>query len=584
MKPTFYRGWDAALMLAVKDPANSAPELGERWLDAEAMARVYDADKEPEKAQEAREERDAIALHALRILRASYGLAMSSGSRSKKAMNLLSGSTISEEALNNYWHPVAVRANRIDGLMLRGIDSDNDKPVNVADIMFASMAGRTVNDSANTAVYRPDFTVPICLVDGELVRNAYVPPRWALVDLPPAEAPTVLQDYLQTLIPEAEAREWFIRALGFKLKNPTFVLPGAVFYAEDEGYGRGTLGAFLSALVGSENYMQLKASIFDPDGDGKYDSWRGECVVAFVGEGHDATGDLRGAKARRALALMKEIFDPGAEEKALRGMYANGKKARAMAWTIVATNDADAFRFSDSDRRLMVARNEPTSEAQQRALRALIADPEGLAGAAAWLMSQAFTSAKEALARPPMTETKRDMALQAGDPLVNALRRAISSGLLPAAVISLPQAEKAIDLMLGETGTRPDKVTDKEIAKAFGKVCGGKSQQLIVRPRNRAPEPGTPPKSSRVLIRPAPATSDREAWVAAIGGDRTRSKQQTDDINRELDRNDKALFDFLHSEVVREAEASGKLTSLPARSVSSSEVRTPSAEPIDPLS
>lgn len=553
MIPNFYKGWTLEDYRAATGNKFSAPVLVERWNDAcdrESASRVANTAQETDAAMQ---DKLQIASDALDALLRTYACSATSSSRSLKAVNVFTGKVLNVDALEYAYGTIVAKPGELKALRgpsFRIGDLKDTEPASVVQIWHAMTlrAGRTV---APEEVYRPDMSIPLCQPEGSdmLVLNTYVPPAWMFLteeEKATGDAEFFVK-YLEALIPEKVARDWFIAMLGFNMLHPMYVTPMAILFAPDEGYGRDTMFDFLKVMYGKQNTRSLETQIFDPTtSKGMFQPWRGDTVLGLVSEATDGTRAMGRDKVDLVTAHTRQLANPGLHEGEVVGKHKDGKKSPLICSLICATNAPDAFSLSDSDRRFLVTRNGRVPKTIADTFLEAMERPEHVAAAAQYCMERAFASTAEAMAAPPETASKNAMRMETRDKVAHYLQLALDDkAYLPGEVLALTQIKAAVVMLWEESETAG--MSDKDmgrIARQVKRYCIGEPARVKYgKTPQRLREIGKSyPAQQMVYIAPRVSEKTRARWQTVLDLGLERTDLQQRQLIRELDLNDAALF------------------------------------------
>jgi hypothetical protein len=271
---------------------------------------------------------------------------------------------------------------------------------------------------------RPDQPRPTYEEAGKLWANVYSPP---LHDVAGGD-PAIGIEFIESLLPDAGERHWFLQWLGHKVRRPDIPGPAVIMVAKKQGTGRGTLGELLRRVFGAPYVKQLPYTMFTGKTyQSQYNDWGAEALVAVVNESSEAVdGSVYKAK-HSAYEHLKELVEP---RPSLRMFVCKGRpNFTALSFTsyIIATNHADALPIPATDRRFAVLTNgEPREEAFWRKLNAWMDDEANVAAFVAWLRSYDLTGYSPFVA-PAVTEGKLHMSEAAVSDLDRGIEEALKN-------------------------------------------------------------------------------------------------------------------------------------------------------------
>lgn len=249
---------------------------------------------------------------------------------------------------------------------------------------------------------RPDKPRPTYEEDGKLWINTYAPPQHSGTG-----SVSLWLEYMESLLPDATEREWFIDWLAHKYARPWVPGPGVVMVARRFGTGRGTLGAILKQLFGGPYVRQVPFSIVSGQSyQSQYTEWLAESLLVLVNESSETGGGSTYATKRDTYERLKELIEPRAEERYIVMKSAPSFMGFSYASFLIATNHVDALPIPADDRRLAVLTNgEPREEAFWDRLNAWKDEPGNIAALADWLLARGWRDYSPYVA-PPMFEAK----------------------------------------------------------------------------------------------------------------------------------------------------------------------------------
>lgn len=295
-----------------------------------------------------------------------------------------------------------------------------ERKINPADIWIGS--DRRV--SVAGLRMRPDKPRPTYEDAGKTWINVYNPP---LHDELGGDAGVGIE-FMESLLPDAEERHWFLQWLGHKVRRPDIPGPAVIMVAKKQGTGRGTLGELLRRVFGPQYVKQLPYTMFAGKSyQSQYNDWGAEALLAVVNESSEsADGSVYKAK-HAAYEHLKELVEP---RPSLRMFVCKGRpNFTALSFTsyIVATNHADALPIPATDRRFAVLTNgEPRDEAFWRKLNAWMEDEANIAAFAAWLRAYDLAGYSPFVA-PAVTEGKLHMSEAAVSDLDRGIEEALKN-------------------------------------------------------------------------------------------------------------------------------------------------------------
>lgn len=277
----------------------------------------------------------------------------------------------------------------------------------------------------------PDRAFPIYLDEaGNVVKNVYRRPRHR----GEGEVGT-FSAFIAHLIPDQAERDYFMRWLAFKYRNPHVPGVSVVFVAHDDdtgrpvyGTGRGTLFKLIARLFG-ERYVSHQS--FDvlsgTSSQAVYDDWLAESVIVTVNEAKTDINDGRFAARAATYERLKEIVDPSVRTLTLNRKGEKRFAAQVYASLIIATNHPDAIMIPEDDRRFAVLAN-GSALPPRHPIHAWMLDSGNLAALARHLETMDLGDFRSD--HPPETDSKRHMAAMSANELDRAFadaRKAFSA-------------------------------------------------------------------------------------------------------------------------------------------------------------
>jgi hypothetical protein len=224
---------------------------------------------------------------------------------------------------------------------------------------------------------RPQLPRPLFREGGHLYINTYAPPAHPTQG---GELAT-FERFLERLIPDAVERAWFWQWLAHKARAPWVPMVAIIMVAREYGTGRGTLGEILGKLLGESYVKPCDFAMFTgSSAAARFNTMFADALVVLVNEATEEDGH-RWHVRRSAYEALKSSVDPNGS--AQRRYEAKGQNAyfgpSAMS-TIVSTNNLDAVKLPENDRRFCVIANsdEPMTPEQRDELRRWMADPANI--------------------------------------------------------------------------------------------------------------------------------------------------------------------------------------------------------------
>ena len=158
-------------------------------------------------------------------------------------------------------------------------------------------------------------------------------------------------DYLDYLVPEKEAREFFLDWLAAKVQSMAFRGPAIIMIAPQQGTGRGILAKMITDMFGITNVTEqsfdkiVKESTFNP--------WMSNAIVV-VNETH-ALED--GANAYKAAERLKERIDTSPTPMTVNQKWVGEYREMNYTSYLMFSNNPDAMMLAHDDRRFYVIDN-----------------------------------------------------------------------------------------------------------------------------------------------------------------------------------------------------------------------------------
>lgn len=276
---------------------------------------------------------------------------------------------------------------------------------------------------------RPDLPLGIYSDESEQATvaakylNSYNPPQHDAV----GGDCTIFFRFLETLIPNAVERKWYLQSLAHKFQHPEVRGPAIVMVAHRTyGTGRGTLAKLIGRLFGRAYTTTVDAATFmGTTYQSQYTDWLVGTLFVFVNELGKQHGKGSYAEKAQAYEMIKERFDPAATEMRITAKYDRSLNSEIFATGCVFTNNWDAIPIPADDRRLAVITNgKQLDPAFKDALNAAIDSPADVAAFAAFLGSY-DVSAFRPYDDPPIFDGKAHMIEEARSDLDRALDEAL---------------------------------------------------------------------------------------------------------------------------------------------------------------
>jgi hypothetical protein len=363
-------------------------------------------------------------------------------------------------AYNPYFIPMAVFKNlHPEKTYIEGVDK-NAKPVTklVAEtqLFITSKARMTIRER----VYEP--TTPARIIqtpDGNLL-NTYVPPKWGDGDYDQDDVDRFAA-YIKYLVPDEEAREFFLDWLAAKCQDMAFRGPAILMIATRQGAGRTTLGNMITTMLGGTNVV--KKPFADLVKGGKFNSWMMTSMVIT-----DETLALQNKNDYFKVAeILKERIDttPTPMSVELKGLDSYTQ----MNYTsfLMFSNHADAIRLGENDRRFYVIDNpeKPAKAEYFVALNQWIENDRWAKSVFRWLRQRDVDVG--ALLKPPeITKAKYEMfeaSKQALDVTIETILRLWPSNLISQSQVSAVMAYHGLEYRLGIDVTKIKYALRKEL-------------------------------------------------------------------------------------------------------------------------
>lgn len=253
--------------------------------------------------------------------------------------------------------------------------------------------------------------------------NSYNPPQHGAV----GGDCTIFFRFLETLIPNAVERKWYLQSLAHKFQHPEVRGPAIVMVAHRTyGTGRGTLAKLIGRLFGRAYTTTVDAATFmGTTYQSQYTDWLVGTLFVFVNELGKQHGKGSYAEKAQAYEMIKERFDPAATEMRITAKYDRSLNSEIFATGYVFTNNWDAIPIPADDRRLAVITNGKQLDPEFKdALNAAIDNPADVAAFAAFLASYDVSKFRP-YDDPPIFDGKAHMIEEARSDLDRALSEAL---------------------------------------------------------------------------------------------------------------------------------------------------------------
>lgn len=293
---------------------------------------------------------------------------------------------------------------------------------NVVAFWYANPERLTIDDVR----MRPDRAFPIYIDEsGELIKNTYRRPRHAASG---GELGT-FSAFIAHLLPDAREREYFMRWLAFKLRNPHVPGVSIIFVAHDDatgepiyGAGRGTLFKIVEKLFG-ERYVSHQSFdvIAGTSAQAAYDDWLAESVIVTVDEARIDPNGGRFGNRQATYERLKEIVDPSVRTRTLQVKGKQRFTAKVFASLLIATNHPDAVMIPDGDRRFSILSN-GAALAFDHPIHAWLLNPANIGALARHLSALDLGTYRSD--QPIETDAKRHMASMSANDMDQAFATA----------------------------------------------------------------------------------------------------------------------------------------------------------------
>ena len=327
-------------------------------------------------------------------------------------------------------YPHSVTVQRVDG---------KPKAITETSLWKTSKSRVTVSG----ATYDPSTTSRIVDRDDELFVNLFSIPAWGKGPINHNHVAKFI-DYLEYLIPDELARDYFLHWLAAKCQDMTFRGAALVMVATKQGVGRSTLADMIKTLIGEPNVADVP--LRDMLGDSGFNEWREKPFI--VSEETLSTGG--NADAYGNYERLKTFIDPRTATVSINPKYGLKRESKVHSSYLFLTNHANALAIPAGDRRFFIMENAPIP-AEPAVFSALnewlrVNDADGMPSwgrsVYRWLQTRTV-NIEELTAPPPTTETKEAMAANAENNADFAVRRAVE--LWPHDWLTIPEIFEVLD-------------------------------------------------------------------------------------------------------------------------------------------
>lgn len=203
-------------------------------------------------------------------------------------------------------------------------------------------------------VFRPDLPRGIVEVEGRKCVNSYTPPRHLDTHGPDPALAALFLRFLEHLIPQKEAREWFLDRLAHKVQHPMIPGVATLFYSPTFGTGRDTLFKIIAGVFGEHNAIPV--ADHQLRGDDKFTGWMSNKLVGTISEilqsGNDGAGAI--AKRHKDYERLKQLFEPSGRNGQIENKGVDPRVDKVCVSFFLATNHENALSFPEHDRRIVV--------------------------------------------------------------------------------------------------------------------------------------------------------------------------------------------------------------------------------------
>ena len=409
--------------------------------------------------------------------------------------------------------------------------------------LWATSASRVV---VAGATYDPSTTARIVESQNEKYINLFYIPEWGSGPIDQNHV-TRFTDFLEYLIPAADAREYFTMWLAAKCQDMSFRGAAVVMVAPKQGVGRSTLADMIKTLIGGTNVADVPLA--EMIGSSQFNEWQEK---PFIVSEETLSGDPK--MHYHAYEKLKTLIDPRSRTVTINTKYDVKRDAVAYGTYLFLSNHIHAIAIPEEDRRFFVLENahHPAQPAYFTALNAWLGeeDADGLPawGRAVYRWLQTLPVDVERLtAPPPRTQAKREMTGAAKGDLDFTTERLIA--IWPDPYINATEVFRVFSDPKLAGPLRFDEDTNRKFvrrtvnAESIGYRCDGVTDTLGTGARTRVRLLRRVHETGEGFV-PMPGTSENGAGYAA------REELQEYYRTREIDHADIAsqLLDILRED------------------------------------
>ena len=160
-------------------------------------------------------------------------------------------------------------------------------------------------------------------------------------------------DYVNYLVPDKVAREYFIQWVAAKIQNMSFRGAAIVMVAHKQGVGRSTMADMLKTLMGENNAADVPLATMI--GDSSFNEWQEK---PFIVSEETLTGDPK--KFYNTYEKLKTFIDPRSRTITINPKFGMKRDVEVHGSYLFLTNHHDAIAIPEEDRRFFVLDNAHT--------------------------------------------------------------------------------------------------------------------------------------------------------------------------------------------------------------------------------
>ena len=200
--------------------------------------------------------------------------------------------------------------------------------------------------------YDPATTARIVSKQGENYVNLFSIPEWGHGPIDRLHVDKFM-DYVNYLVPDQQARDYFLQWTAAKLQDMSFRGAAIVMVAHKQGVGRSTMADMLKTLMGENNAADVPlASMI---GDSAFNEWQEK---PFIVSEETLTGDPK--KFYNTYEKLKTFIDPRSRTITINPKFGLKREVEVHGSYLFLTNHHDAIAIPEEDRRFFVLDNAPT--------------------------------------------------------------------------------------------------------------------------------------------------------------------------------------------------------------------------------